>query len=415
VIAALRGAHRLTLLGLFVVLIILVFGIFIAFQRGGNDFSVFYGSWYLVSHGRGPHINFETPDRYLYAPGLAWLLSPLGLLPKQLVFSLWCLAKALALYVVGKNLVRLSKLPESLSIGIAAGAIIMAARPLLIDFQYGQVNTFILAVCIWTLGRRWDGTSTLSGHFGRWFLLAIAAVAKVFATPLLLIPFFVKKDVPQKQIQYERLAVVLGLFVVLLLPIVSEGLKGNLQMLIHWKNALFDRGMPIESHNQSISAFLARFFTGQPVHIIALGPGSTKLFDLPLISSNLLKYISALWTAVSSVLLLVLILRGPKTSVLRWVALVVGLLVVPSHLVWKPYFIFIIPLAFVALSDWYRVRSRFRIVMFVLAFVAMNLNTFSFFPSLIAAKIESASVMMFAHLAILCSVLLTLKKEKNVF
>src|SRR5688572_26271382 len=65
-----------------------------AFQRGGHDFNVFYHAWKLVLSGQGQIIYQESPDRFLYAPGFAWLFAPLAWLPRDLALALWCFGKA---------------------------------------------------------------------------------------------------------------------------------------------------------------------------------------------------------------------------------------------------------------------------------------------------------------------------------
>ena len=84
------------MLGVFAASLVVAMGTLWAFQRGANDFTVFYHAWQMVLDGRGALIYHfqETPDRFLYAPGFAWLLSPFGLLPRSVALAIWCFAKA---------------------------------------------------------------------------------------------------------------------------------------------------------------------------------------------------------------------------------------------------------------------------------------------------------------------------------
>src|SRR5262245_37321105 len=75
-----------------------------AFQRGGNDFAVFYEAWRLVLSNRASEIYRVSPDRYLYGPAFAWLLAPLGLLPKAAALGIWCLGKAAVLFYLIRKL-----------------------------------------------------------------------------------------------------------------------------------------------------------------------------------------------------------------------------------------------------------------------------------------------------------------------
>src|SRR5262249_8901483 len=150
------------------------------------------------------------------APGFAWLLSPLGLLPRGLALGVWCLAKFAA---VGAVLLALAKrLPgKSLesNLALAAFGVLVVARPFLIDVGYGQVNVFILASAVWALLVHMDPSSQklgagrsvglLSGGssqapFLSWALLSCAAVAKIFPLPLLIVPFLVGKGIPREKL-----------------------------------------------------------------------------------------------------------------------------------------------------------------------------------------------------------------------
>jgi hypothetical protein len=111
-----------------------------AFQKGASDFSVFLAAGKLVLTGQGMDIYARSPDRFLYAPGFAWLMAPLAFLPRELALALWCFAKAA---VVGGVIARGLRVRAG-QIALAAWAVVLLARPVLIDFQYGQVNLFIL-------------------------------------------------------------------------------------------------------------------------------------------------------------------------------------------------------------------------------------------------------------------------------
>jgi len=87
----------LALLGLGLTGMVVGLGTGWAFQRGGLDFDVFHAAWKLVLSGQPSEIYRSSPDRFLYAPGFAWLLSPLGLLPRGAALAIWCLSKAAVL------------------------------------------------------------------------------------------------------------------------------------------------------------------------------------------------------------------------------------------------------------------------------------------------------------------------------
>ena len=253
--------------------LLVLFGTLYAFTRGAGDFAVFHSAWKLVLEGRGATLYHATPDRFLYAPGFAFLFAPLGWIPEKAALGIWCALKALALVLVLK---RALKVEGKLPVWVGALAVIIVARPLMIDFQYGQVNTWILLAC-WAalLGRaeRARGeTERTAVIFLEWFALAVAGWAKLFPLPLLILPFlppFFPKKGQRTQLRAERAGVMLATFAIFGLPFLL-GTNAAFALHMDWWKALQDRGLPLESHNQSLSAILHHLFTGQPTHVISL-------------------------------------------------------------------------------------------------------------------------------------------------
>ena len=204
-----KKSSKQPVFGLVVVAAIISLGTYWAFARGGNDFQVFYYAARLVSEHRAPTIYFDSPDRFLYAPGFAWLIWPLALLPKAVALSLWCLLKAFA---VGLAISAL---------GLPAGlwGVALCARPLMIDFQYGQINALILGLGTWAVVQYFKrGERPARTRFLEWFLLGVLSATKLFPAPLLLVPWLVGSKQMGKE---ERTAGVLGFAFVLLLPLVT--------------------------------------------------------------------------------------------------------------------------------------------------------------------------------------------------
>jgi hypothetical protein len=387
------------MLGLLIASLVVTVGTFWAFERGAPDFSVFYGAWRLVLEGRGAEVYHGTTDRFLYAPGFAWLLAPLGLLPRSAALALWCFLKA---GIVGYLVREFQPLRRRglASLGLAAWGTVLVARPLLIDFQYGQVNVVILGICCWALlghFRRGEGDW---GDALRWFVLAIAAVAKLFPLPLLAVPWVVSGPVPRSRLRWERMGLILGVLSILALPAVSVGISGMLELLAQWREALISRGLPFESHNQSFSAWLHRWLSGEPVHVVALGPQSIRM-GAAWLSESALHLLSLAWMFVSGGFLVAWLLSGSRRAPLPWIAVMVALLILPSHLVWKPYFVFFLPLAALISGAAFREsarRSDLRTVGLVVAFVCMNLLGFDVLGPKWGARFEAGSSMLWAAL-----------------
>ncbi|MGK5088547.1 glycosyltransferase family 87 protein, partial [Bdellovibrionota bacterium FG-2] len=205
-----------TLIPLFLASLIAAVGTSWAFTRGTSDFPVFYESWRLVLAGRGAELYHATPDRFLYAPGFAWILSPLGLLPKDIALAIWCFAKAA---VIGFSLRALShgfgRARYRIPLALPAWAVVFTARPILIDFQYGQVNTFLLGACVWALAAHFDSRASNVQRISAWFVLGMWAAAKLIIFPLFLVPIF---SYSKGRSDRELIAAFLGVGVLLLLP-----------------------------------------------------------------------------------------------------------------------------------------------------------------------------------------------------
>jgi hypothetical protein len=376
-------------------------GTFWAYQRGANDFSVFYEAWRLVMAGKGSEIYRNSPDRYLYAPGFAWLLSPLGLLPKSVALAIWCFLKAAALGLM------IGALGRRIGWVASAWTALLISRPLLIDLQYGQVNLFILVASVWALLVHSDSRQTAGPWDGwAWFALSLAAVAKLFPAPLLIVPWILTEGVPRARLIRERAGMLLGLSAILLAPSVSLGLQGAIELIPHWKEALVARGFPTESHNQSFAAFLQHYFSGEPVHVLA-EHGARVFSSVSVLLPETRMLLAHAWSFSMMGLALgwMLFGMGAAGDALRWLAILVGFLILPSHLVWKPYFVLTFPLALIFLQDALRdLREKSSLWrLFALAFLAgaMNLTTIDFIGNKWAGQFEAASVLLFVHLALM--------------
>jgi hypothetical protein len=388
-------------IGLLLAALIVTLGTSWAFARGAPDFNVFYAAWKLVLEGRGADIYRDSPDRFLYAPGFAWLLAPLAAFPRELVLALWCFAKAGVVGFVIREFQPSSGRRLSIaSLGMAAWGVALVARPLLIDFQYGQVNTLILGACAWALLGHWNRGNSRAGDFIRWFVLAVAAVTKVFPLPLLIVPWIACAGIAPAKLRRERIGLIAGLLVMLLLPAVSVGVQGLVPLMLGWRDALVSRGLPLESHNQGFGAFAYRWFSGQPVHIVALGMEYVTL-GKALLSESTLRLLSYAWMMFSGGALLTwFFIKADRVSPLRWIAVVVAMLILPSHLVWKPYFVMFLPVAVLAATAVGR-KSPARLVLLACGFAAMNLSGFDLLGAEWGARAEAASVMLWAGLAYL--------------
>jgi hypothetical protein len=404
-------------LGLLVIALLVGIGTAWSFQRGAPDFDVFFTAWKLVVDGRGASIFGGTPDRFLYAPGFAWLFAPLGWLPRDVALALWCFLKAGALGLFIRSIRdALGGVRQPYSMAFACLSVVFVTRPLLIDFQYGQINVIMLGVAAWALTARFLGGPANRWDFIRWFLLGVVAGTKLILLPLLLVPWVVFAGVSSKRVTFERVGSCAGVLFVLFLPVLTEGFSGFYSLMLSWREALLSRGMPLETHNQSISALLSRAFGIEDFRVIALGSGMTMspLFRWSAAFVNIFGFI---WTLCAGIFLLFWLVMGSKKAPGYWAMIMLSLLIVPSHLVWKPYFIFSAPVAALVFQDawikanrvavpgrwyWQRWCRRYgRVILVSVLFVVLTFSSVDFVGPVVAGRIEAASLFMLAHLLML--------------
>ncbi|MFZ9594515.1 MAG: glycosyltransferase family 87 protein [Bdellovibrionia bacterium] len=433
---------------------ILALGIAQAYWRGAPDFSVFYQAGRLVLEGRGLEIYRVSPDRFLYGPGFAWLFSPIAVFPRPWALALWCAAKVMVCvgmaWGLGQAYQRKSPLRDGgVFWGLLFWSCVFIARPLLIDFYYGQVNLMVLGACVWALLRHHEDHEGHLGHPGHpgheeWVigsarssslgalsgassqisahpswsgeskaplqesikdglsftLLTWAALSKLFPLPLLLLPWLPFQRVSSRKRRSEQLGIVLGVFSLLGVLQFSVGWEGLFSLLMQWKEALLLKGLPLESHNQSFTALLYHYFSGQPTPVIAEGG---RLFTLgwQSLSQAQIQAISGVWTLTWMALILGWLCAHSRVEHLRWMAILIGLLILPSYLIWKPYFVMTLPLAIFILHWSVLKRSLGLGLAWVVLFFVFNLSGFDFVGHQAATYLESASVLLLVHVALM--------------
>ncbi len=397
-------------LGLVVIFCLCSVGTIRAFTRGANDFNVFYEAWKLVLGGHGLDIYRVSPDRYLYSPGFAWLLSPIGFLSRPFALGLWCLVKTLWVgYVISALSGPWFKNQKYWDVlGVSAWGVVLMARPLLIDFEYGQVNLIILGACLLGLNGHFKQKSSMASDFIKWSILTGVAIAKLFPLPLLLVPWLVKKGISNRKLKIEKGAIFFGLIVALFIPLVTENWAGLVRLMIDWRDAILSRGLPLESHNQSFTALLHHYLSGHPTPVISEG-GQALLFGQSWLSPSQISSLSLFWTCSMIGLMLGWMISGDNHQPYRWVAVLVGFLIIPSHLVWKPYFVMSVPLAVLLAQQVNAIilgRSNpsekgLSVLSILFLFAGINLTGFDFLGHHWAAQIEAASFLLVTHLVML--------------
>ncbi len=380
---------------------VIFFGILRAYTKEGHDFSVFYEAWRLVLAGRGTEIYRVSPDRFLYSPSFAWLLSPMAFLPKNTALGFWC---ALKVAVLGFMIHRLSGTSDRkklfLSWGVSVWGVVLIARPVLIDFEYGQVNLFIVAACLWGLTGHFEKTNSAFWEILRWGILTFVAVVKLFPLPLLIVPWVVTEGIDPKKLKLERQATFLGLAVALFLPLLSLGLEPTGKLFLDWREALLARGLPMESHNQSFTALLYHYLSGRPTSVLSEG-SHPLVFGQAWLSEFQIVLLSLFWTITLMGLILAWVILGSRRRYKVWIAVLIALLIVPSHLIWKPYFVMSLPLAVLLVRQHVDHPRWVSLGILISIFFGINLTGFDFVGHHWAAHLEAASLLLMIHLAMI--------------
>lgn len=277
------------------------------------DFKVFYTAARHVFTDP-ENIYRVSPDRYLYPPSTAVLLTPFALTDRYPVHQ-WSWHAALALIVFCL----------SSASGAGLAAMIVLTRYLAISFSYGQINLVVIGLLA-LAGR--------AGLRGRWgaggALWALAAAVKVY--PLALAPMFF----PRARWR-GFLAAGLVLLFLLLLPFLVFGPALAAQLYSEFLGAIESKGLPLHSHNQSIAAFLQRVFTSQEFYLHAVGPMRWGVLELdPAFLRGLAWALGGLLAALSWMRAWA---RGlDPSSALSAGAFSILFL---SHIVWKDYLLFL--------------------------------------------------------------------------
>lgn len=332
------------------------------------DFKVFYTA---ARHAlvEPSNVYKVSPDRYLYPPSTAVLLIPFAF-SDHYAFHQWVWHGLLALMVF------LLAAPSLASLA----AMVLLTRYLAISFGYGQINLVVMAlmsgVGLWLTSRPLRAGAV-------W---ALVASLKVY--PLVLAPAFFSRA---RRGIFAAFLAGLALF---LLPFAFWGPTLGLQLYQEFLQGLQSKGMPLESHNQSLLAFLLRLFTEQEFRLQNIGQLNWSLASFPpgyvkAVALGVgLTFTAASWLRA--------IRRRTNDALLSAAAFSIIFL---SHIVWKDYLL----LLFFPLAEIFRGSERK--ASFLLAGAFLILVTFSspdFLGAAAAAKLDAACIHLWAAVLVWC-------------
>lgn len=324
------------------------------------DFKVFYTATQYAIHN--PEVMYQkSPDRYLYPPQATVFFLPFAfssffsLHQWQwhffLIFCLWFLVR-----------------------GSWAGLVsmLLLSRYLLITFGYGQVNLVLIAALMLL--------ANINSTFWKGFLWAAASVIKLY--PLVFgLGFLLQKA-------KKTIIVALGSFLVLtLLPLFY--LRDHPFFLYQeFFRSLTEKGFPLHSHNQSISALFQRLLTDQSFPLHAVGLEKWAFFHLDI---NLVKVLALIVGAgLSFCCWRVAYLSNRKDINFSYLSAGALSILFLSHIVWKDYLLFLyFPL--VQIFSLHKQKAWQNTAVFVLLFVTL-VSSPDVIGAPIATRLDAASI-----------------------
>ena len=341
------------------------------------DFKVFYTAAQHV--WQDPSLLYRvSPDRYLYPPSTAILLSPLALLPWDLARWLWHGALALCLAFLASR---------SWASFLAS---LLLTRYLATSFGYGQINLFVLFF-LW-LAADW-AQKKKAGSAALW---ALATSLKVY--PAVLAPLWLL----QKRFREFFVGIAAGLLLLLLPYFLFPSLTN--QLYGEFFQALQEKGLPLYSHNQSFTAFFQRVFTPVRFYLHAVGPVEWGYISLPPLFLRALAVILGLllcglswWKAKH---------RDLHKDALSAAAFSILFL---SHIVWKDYLL----LLYFPLSRIFAVLPKKTSLYFAaLVLATVTLSAPDLLGAPIAARLDACSIHLWLAVVVWLR-WMTLPEEKT--
>jgi hypothetical protein len=374
--------------------LIFVWALWNGFSRGGQDFRVFHYAGRLALEGRTDALYTEGPDRFLYAPGFAFLMSPLSAIPETPALAIWLFATMIAFIAAMRALSkRVGAVPVML-------AILFSVRPIAIDLRYGQVNLLILAAAVWALltwFERVDSRESRRALSVSWFVFGIAACSKIYPLALFLFPLvglFRETRTGRRSAIAALTGATVGAALLLIPPLLLTGVYPA------WLDALARKGLPTDTHNQSLLATLVRVFGGEPFYSLGMGGESIHFSGIAL-SIAATRVIWGLFSVTVLGALGFLAFREETDPVRRRLVASLGLALcfLPAHLIWKSYFVLGIPLLAVLFADAVKDKRFYARIFYpslslgvILAFTSLD-----FVGARAAAWIESVSPFFWVH------------------
>jgi hypothetical protein len=331
------------------------------------DFKVFYVA---ARHVLTEPANLYkiSPDRYLYPPSAAILLTPFAFTENFAVHQwLWHGLLGLIVFALAG------------AGGASLAAMALLSRYLAVSLGYGQINLVVMGLLalagIWVARRpRRAGA-----------VWALAVSLKVY--PAAFAPAFFPKQ--------SRRGTLAGAGVglaILLLPFLVFGPALALQLYGEFFIALESKGMPLHSHNQSITALLLRLFTDQSFHLHSVGDTQWTLLALPQAAVVALSWLIGAGLTVATWLR-----AKERLSGEAFLSAAAFSIIFLSHIVWKDYLLFL----FFPLAEVFRRYPRRQAMMIAVAFLLpITLSSPDIIGFKAATRLDAACIHLWAAILV---------------
>ncbi|MFZ1888982.1 MAG: glycosyltransferase family 87 protein [Candidatus Binataceae bacterium] len=147
-----------------------------AILRMQGDFAVYYAAGKRVLHGAAIYPPSEK-DHFLYAPIFAIVLAPFALLPRHAAQGAFFLVNAwgLVALILGSGMMLFGR-SRTLPAALIIVPVLLTSILINNNFEHGQVNLPVLALCVWSIVYARESRTMASGA-----MLAAAILIKPFA------------------------------------------------------------------------------------------------------------------------------------------------------------------------------------------------------------------------------------------
>ncbi len=236
-----------------------------AHRPSGIDLTTYLQAAHAIARGGNPY-DVASPFPYVYPPFLAFALIPLTYLPEDWTLIMWYAASVAALVWSTREIIRAAyPVLDGRHLTPFVGALFAAAYPVIqSNLRNGQVNLFVLALCIFAL--RACPTSAAAQVRGA---TAWAAAIAIKMVPAALGPFYLRRGGWSFGATAVMITTALWLLPILVLgPAMFEQVGAYASSFLAGS---FGSGGPVETLDFSVGGMLVRLNPRVPPEWLRVG------------------------------------------------------------------------------------------------------------------------------------------------